>query len=324
MKTMKFAVIGNPVVDGVSHVTEGVLSGLGLHKGDANTLDHAAMFRVGAEVEVELFQSGGSAANMAYTLCKLGHKVCFLGPLGTDPAGRHFFKEMVGAGLALNTPQAGYRTTELFVLVTPDGARTMAQPKPPTPSPDEGWLDETLLGGADWLVVEGYAARDWPAAAAAAAKLARQGGTKVALQLPAPQVAGDAAPSLLALADAGLDLILGNAQEYAALAAKASPAQKSKLEKTPHVVTQGGGKAEFVGADGGHVVEATRAIAKPVDSTGAGDAFAAGFLAVYAGGEEPAVALRRGHHLGGAVIQSLGPRLADPLAVWLGSAGQAE
>lgn len=317
MTRIRFAVLGNPVVDAISHVSDKQLADLKLTKGDSNTLDHTAMFGVGAQVAVELFQSGGSSANLAYTLSKLGHAVCFLGPLGTDAAGRHFFTEMVGAGLALNTPKSGYRTTELLVLLTPDGARTMAQPLPPAPNPDDSWLDETLLVGAEWLVVEGYLARDWPTAAAAALQVARTNGTRVALTLPAPQVCAAAAAALFKLIEQGVDLVIGNTFEYAALDQTANPAQRKALAATNCVVTHGGEGAEFIPSKGKALKEDTHTISTPRDNTGAGDAFAAAFLAVYAAGGPPALALRRGNQMGGAVVQHLGPRLPNPAEVWL-------
>lgn len=320
MTRIKFAVLGNPVVDAISHLSDEQLTDLRLNKGDANTLDHTAMFGIGAKVEVELFQSGGAAGNLAYTLSKLGHAVCFLGPVGTDPAGRHFFTEMVGAGLALNTPKVGYRTTELFVLLTPDGARTMVQPQPPAPSDDDAWLDENLLAGAEWLVIEGYVARDWPAAATNALALAKQHGGRVALPLPAPQACAAAAPALLNLVEQGVDLIIGNVKEYEALVSKASATQKKALEATTRVVTHGGDGAELIPAGGnGAIRESATKVLTPRDNTGAGDAFAAGFLAVYAAGGEPAEALRKGNALGAAAVQHLGPRLPNPQEVWQGA-----
>lgn len=317
MTPIRFAVLGNPVVDAVARTNQAKLDAEGLAPGDANLLPMPRMMELGSRIDVEVFQSGGAGANVAYTLGKLGHHTCFLGPLGTDPAGRHFFKEMVGVGLTLTTPREGYRTTELFVLVSPDGTRTMVQPQPQAPSNDDGWLDENLLQTADWLVVEGYVARDWPAATAAALEVARSRGMKMVLLLPAPHVCAQAASKLLTLMEQGINLVIGNEHEYAALLSRADAADRKRLEHIPHVITTSGGAATFYDGLGHDTTEPTRRIEAPLDNTGAGDAFAAGFLASYACGEPSEVALRRGHLLGGAVIQHLGPRLSDPMQVWL-------
>lgn len=317
MKPVKFAVLGNPVVDAVARAQDADLAKLNLTKGDANILSPSDMFMLGGAVDVSQFESGGSAANVAYTLAKLGHPTCFMGPLGSDPAGRHFFKEMVGAGLTLGTPQNHLRTTELFVLLTPDGVRTMAQPTPAQPSSDDSWLDEMLLAGAEWLLLGGYVTRDWPQAIAVAQKLAADKGIHTVLQLPAPAVCAMAAETLLHAVAGGVSLIIGNRDEFAHLLERATPDQRRALESTPRVVTASGEGATFIAADGSQHTEPTRMIDTPLDNTGAGDAFAAGFLAVYAAEGDVPVALRRGHQLGAAVIQQVGPRLADPKAVWL-------
>lgn len=317
MNAVRFAVLGNPVVDALARVSSVQLQGAGLTQGDTNQLPMAAMMELGGKVDVELFQSGGAGANLAYTLGKLGNPTCFLGPLGVDPAGRHFFKEMVAAGLTVITPQEGYRTTELFVLVTPDGARTMAQPQPRAPSTDDGWVDETILQSANWMVIEGYVACDYPVAVATAMDIAAAKGIKTCLLLPTPHVAASAADVLWHVLEGKMDLVIGNVREFDALTEKATPAQKAMLDAMPRIVTHSGEAASFYDGKGGQVTESTTRIATPRDNTGAGDAFAAGFLAVYGDGGDPSVALRRGHLLGGAVIQNLGPRLTDPMAVWL-------
>lgn len=315
--SVRFAVLGNPVVDALARVPDEVLVRHGLLKGDANVVAPSAMFALGAEIQVEKFQSGGSAANVAYTLGKLGWPTCFMGALGADSTGRHFFTEMVAAGVTMAPPRNHLRTTEVFVLVTPDGARTMVQPTPPQPGSDDSWLDETLLAGADWLLLGGYICRDYPQGVAVAHQLALAQGKQVALQLPAPTVCAMSAPALLEVITRKVQLVIGNRDEFANLLQQASATQKRALESTPRVITSSGEGATFIAADGHHQAEATRMIDAPLDNTGAGDAFAAGFLAVYAGGGEVAVALRRGHQLGAAVIQQVGPRLPDPKAVWL-------
>ncbi|MCP5405729.1 MAG: hypothetical protein H6922_05870 [Pseudomonadaceae bacterium] len=317
MPPTKFAVLGNPVVDALMHVSAAELAKLNLRKGDTNLLAAADMFALSARLEVETFRAGGAGANIAYHLAKLGHPVCFLGPLGDDPAGRHFFSDMLASGLTLSPQHKGLRTVELFVMVTPDGARTMAQPHPNPPSNEQDWLDASLLANADWLLVEGYLARDYPQAAMAACAEARAHGANICLQLPAPAACAEAAASLGALIEGGLNLLLANVHEIEALRPHLSAAASAKLEATPRVITASGEGATFYDDQGNGTTEPSRTIATPADNTGAGDAFAAGFLAAYAPGGSPAVAMRRGHHLGAAVIQQLGARLPDPKAVWL-------
>lgn len=311
-----FAILGNAVVDALSHVDDAVLAQFKLTKGDSNILPTAQMLSLSAAVPMESFRSGGSAANTAYTLARLGHRVSFLGKMGSEPAGRHFFEDMVQAGITLTSPSVTARTTEIFILISEDGARTIVQPQPQPSDADDAWVNETFIEQADWLVVEGYAAIQHAGAARFAGMHAAQYGKNIALQLPSPHVVSKGASELLYHVDAGITLLLANQHEFAALYEAANTAQRKRLDETPRVITHSGEGASFHDGRGNRVDVATQPIPRPADSTGAGDAFAAGFLAVYANGGEPAEAIKRGHQLGRAVIQQFGPRLDDPQAVW--------
>lgn len=311
-----FAILGNAVVDALSHVDDAVLAQFKLKKGDSNILPAAQMFTLSAAVPMESFRSGGSAANTAYTLSRLGHRVSFLGKTGTEPAGRHFFEDMVQAGITLTPPSITTRTTEIFILITEDGARTIVQPQPQPTDADDAWVNETFIEQADWLVLEGYASIQHAGGARFASMHAAQYGKNIALQLPSPNVVTKGAFELLHHVDTGINLLIANHHEFAALYEAANTAQRKKLDETPRVITHSGEGASFHDGRGNRVDVATQAIPRPTDSTGAGDAFAAGFLAVYANGGEPAEAMRRGHQLGRAVIQQFGPRLDNPQQVW--------
>lgn len=310
--THAFAIFGNAVVDGVAHVADSLLKEYGLHKGDTNLLDIKSFLGLSAAVPVEAFHSGGAAANTAYTLASLGQKVSFMGLVGEEPAGEHFFKDMVDLGIAMTPPQEGVKTLEILILITPDGARTMVQPRPQPASHDDHWVDEGLLANASFLVLEGYATCAYPGAAKFLCKQLKD--QKAALLLPAPQVCTDHAASLAMVLENADVLLMGNEHEYEAFA-KAWPKLGDKLVKMPHVVTASGGMAEYVNGKERIQIPAQR-IDKPVDSTGAGDAFAAGFLLEYASGGDAEKALKRGHQLARAVIQQIGPRLESPARVW--------
>ncbi|MFZ2586578.1 MAG: PfkB family carbohydrate kinase [Alphaproteobacteria bacterium] len=317
MTTIRFAVIGNPVVDALAPMDAAFVTAHNLKAGDANMVTPESMIQISAQANVQKFQSGGAGANVAYTLAKLGYSTCFAGPIGTDPAGRHFFKDLLAAGLTTVTPHDTYRTTELFVLVTPDGTRTMVQPIPPVPHQHDDWVDEAVIRPATWLVVEGYIARDWPAATVACLNIAREQSMAVALLLPAPHVCAATADALGHVLEHGVTLIVGNTHEFKALETHLPIPLRATLARTARVVTNSSQGAMYVAADGTTFTELSRNVDVPVDNTGAGDAFAAGFLAAFAEGASPSLALRRGHLLGGAVIQTLGPRLPDPKAVWM-------
>lgn len=305
-----FAVLGNAVVDGIAHVEESLLAKFGLSKGDSNTLSHALMMDLSAAITVEQFRAGGAGANTAYTLAKLGSRVVFLGQIGVEPTGRFFVEDMLAAGITLTPPMVTSRTTDIFTLVTSDGARTMVQCLPPPPSADDSWIDDSLIEQSQYLIIESYAAASYPAAVEYAAKHANHNGTRVILTLASRRAVQAALPVLTDIILTYNPLIIGNQQEWEILLKGNDPHTAKKLELAERVITRSGNGAAYYAAEGGPVVDSpTQPIPKPTDLSGAGDAFAAGFLHIFTGGGSPQLALQQGHQLGRAVVLQLGPRL---------------
>ncbi|PIZ30374.1 MAG: hypothetical protein COY40_04825, partial [Alphaproteobacteria bacterium CG_4_10_14_0_8_um_filter_53_9] len=284
----------------------------GLTKGDSNILSVGDFMTLSAAVPVEAFNSGGAGANMAYTLAKLGQSVRFLARVGSEPAGEHFFTDMIGVGVMMVPPSREVRTLEILVLVTPDGERTMAQAQPPQESADDTWVEDRFLEDSRWVIVEGYAAAAHPAAATYAWQQTPE--ARRALLLPAPHACQDHAARLAELMDRFEPMVIGNYKEYEALLG-AVPKVADVLRRVPHVITSSRGVARFI-HEGQQEEAAPVPVDVPVDSTGAGDAFAAGFLLEYAGSGKGDVALKRGHQLALATLQKLGPRLEEPAQVW--------
>lgn len=309
-RTYNFAVFGNAVVDAIAHVDEAMLNRFSLHKGDSNTLSHAQMIELSSQIAVEQFRAGGAGANSAYTLARLGSRVAFLGLVGNDPTGRFFVEDMIAAGITLTPPNPQHRTTEVFTLLTPDGTRTMVQSLPAPPSPDDSWVEDPLIEQSAHLLIEAYAAAAYPAAAEYAVKTAANAGTRIILSLASPRAVQAALPTLTDMIGEYQPLVIGNAAEWDVLMNNADPHTAKRLMQTERVITRSGNGAAYYTANGGPVVDSpTQPIPKPTDLSGAGDAFAAGFLHVFTGGGSPQLALQQGHQLGRAVVLQLGPRL---------------
>ena len=310
-KLYQFAVLGNAVVDAIAPATDAVLATHNLVKGDSNTLSHPAMLQLAAEITIQQFRSGGSAANTAYTLGKLGARVCFVGKIGQDPTGRHFSADLVQAGVTVTPGHANQRTGEVFILLTPDGIRTMAQTQPLEPSPDDSWVDEGLIEQSQCLIVGAYAAGAFPAAVSFAATTAAKAGAKLVLSLASPKAVQGAAILLADLIQTHRPLVIGNQGEWTTLLGLTDPHTVANLEKTPRVITRSGEGATYYDGHGLVIDSPTQPIPRPADMTGAGDAFAAGFLHTFLGGGSPQLALQHGHQLGRATVLQLGPRLLN-------------
>ncbi len=305
-----FAVLGNAVVDGIAHVDDALLANFSLKKGDSNTLSHAQMLELSNAITVEQFRAGGAAANTAYTLAKLGSRVTFLGQIGMDPTGRFFVEDMLAAGITLTPPMATSRTTDIFTLLAEDGTRTMVQCLPASPSSDDSWIDDNLIEQSRHLVIESYVTASHPAAVDYAAKLATRNGRRLVVSLASPRAVQAALEVLTDVILTHAPLVIGNQAEWDVLTGGNDPRTSKKLENIERVITRSGNGAAYYSANGGAVVDSpTQPIPRPTDLTGAGDAFAAGFLHVFMGGGSPQLALKQGHQLGRAVVLQLGPRL---------------
>jgi sugar/nucleoside kinase (ribokinase family) len=310
-KAYQFAVLGNAVVDAIAPATEALLAEHLLKKGDSNTLSHPAMLKLAEGITIQQFRSGGSAANTAYTLGKLGARTCFVGKIGQDPTGRHFASDLVQAGVTVTPSHPNHRTSEVFILLTPDGVRTMAQTQPPEPSPDDAWVDEGLIEQSACLILGAYGLGTFPAAASFAAKTAAKAGAQLVVSLASPRAVQGAGVLLVELITTHQPLVIGNKAEWETLLNLTDAHTAAALEKTPRVITRSGEGATYYDGHGLVVDSPTQPIPRPADMSGAGDAFAAGFLHTFMGGGSPQLALQHGHQLGRATVLQLGPRLLN-------------
>lgn len=309
-RSYNFAVLGNAVVDGIAHVDASLLAHFGLRKGDSNTVSHAQMMELSATINVEQFRAGGAGANTAYTLARLGSRVTFLGQIGVEPTGRFFIEDMLSAGITLTPPQATSRTTDIFTLLSKDGTRTMVQCLPPPPSTDDSWIDDNLIEQSRHLILESYVAASHPAAADYAARIAHRAGARVIVSLASRRPVQAAVTTLTDIILTHNAFVIGNESEWQVLLDNNDPHTAKRLAAAERVITRSGNGAAYYPANAGPVVDSpTQPIPRPTDLTGAGDAFAAGFLHVFTGGGSPQLALQQGHQLGRAVILQLGPRL---------------
>lgn len=255
------------------------------------------------------FHGGGSAANTAAWLAEAGAEPVLVGRVGDDERGRTARDELHAAGVeALLPADPQLPTGTCVVLVGPDGERTMA----PDAGANDGLLDsdlpDELLASGGHLHVAGYAllrAGSRPAARAAIARALERGMT-VSVD---PSSSALLSPEFLEYAE-GAGLLLPNVEEARALSSEggAEDAARALASRFGEVVVT-------LGADGALWTdgrESVRCDAVPVesviDSTGAGDAFAAGLLAARVTGAKPAEALAAGARLAAAAVVRPGGR----------------
>ncbi len=304
--------IGNAIVDVLAAVDDAFLSRHDMHKGRMALLDRDAAERLQAAMPSGTTQGGGSAANTCVVAAALGARAAFLGKVADDELGAAFRRDMAASGVYFSTPPLvdGAPTASSHILITPDGQRTMNTYLGACVAFGEHDLDEDLIRTSACLYLEGYLF-DPPAAQGAfrrAAALARAAGRKVALSLSDAFCVDRHRAAFRDLVQ-NVDIVFANETEICSLYeqdAWDAAADLARREVPLAVLTR---------SEQGSVVLAGRQRimvpaqpTKVVDTTGAGDAYAAGFLAGLAAGKDLAGCGRLGSSAAAEVISHVGAR----------------
>jgi len=310
--------IGNAIVDVLAQVDDDFLARHGLVKGAMRLIDEVEAHDLYEALGPTMEASGGSAANTLAGLASFGARAAFIGKVRDDQLGEVFAHDIRSVGVHFATPAAkeGPTTARCLVLVTPDGERTMntwlgaAQNLMPED------VDEDLVRAAAITYLEGYL-WDPPHAKEAfrkAARTAGEAGRKVALTLSDSFCVDRHRESFLELIDNQVDILFANEAEIKSLY------QTDSFDEAMHavkshcplaVLTRSEAGSVIVEGDDVHVVEAFP-VDKVVDATGAGDLFAAGFLAGLAQQRPVAECARMGAMAAAEIIQQMGARSIRP------------
>jgi fructokinase len=311
--------IGNAIVDVVAPADHAFLSRHDMHPGSMALIDAARADALYAAMPPGRETSGGSAANTCAVAAALGARVAFLGKVAEDSLGAAFSRDIAAAGVHFpNEPlREGAPTARCLILVTPDGQRTMNTFLGACVAFGEHDVDPALVADSAITYLEGYLF-DPPAAQAAfrfAARAAREAGRQVALSLSdAFCVNRHRAAFLDLLPD--IDMLFANEVEICSLFeandfADAVTAVRGRVKLAALTRSEAGS----VILHGHETVEIRAEPTTLVDSTGAGDAYAAGFLAAYTQGRDLALCGRMGSVAAAEVISHYGARPERKLAM---------
>jgi sugar/nucleoside kinase (ribokinase family) len=307
--------IGNAIVDVIARTEEDFLLKQGMHKGTMALIDEARAQAIYAAMGPAIETSGGSAANTIVGLASLGSRSAFIGRVKDDDLGRTFAHDIRAAGATYTTPPAGNgpSTGRCYVLVTPDGERTMNTFLGAAQDLHPADVDPDLVAASAVLYLEGYL-WDPPNAKDAflkAAKIAHEAGRTVALSLSDAFCVDRWRGEFLQLMRSGMvDLIFANEAELHSLY------QTSDFDTAVGALRPDVGAAVVTRSEKGCIVlapdgiEAVPAfpVQRVVDTTGAGDLFAAGFLSGLARGADDRTCGRLGALAAAEVIGHLGAR----------------
>jgi sugar/nucleoside kinase (ribokinase family) len=307
--------IGNAIVDVLAHTQDDFLVAQSLAKGAMQLIDEPRAESLYGVMGPAVIVSGGSAANTAVGIASLGAKAGFLGKVRDDELGRLFAHDLNATGVRFDVKPAseGPATARCFVLVTPDGERTMNTYLGACQNlvPDD--VDEAAVREAGIVYLEGYL-WDPPAAKDAfrkAVRIAHEAGNRVALSLSDPFCVDRYRGEFRELIrDGSLDILFANIHELKSLyetSDEETAFAALKQETVLGVVTRSAEGASIVQNGKVETVSAFP-VEQVVDTTGAGDLFAAGFLAGLARGADYQTCGRLGGLAAAEVIQHLGAR----------------
>jgi adenosine kinase len=307
--------IGNAIVDVIARTEEDFLLKQGMNKGTMALIDEARAQAIYDAMGPAIETSGGSAANTIVGLASLGSRAAFIGKVRDDELGRAFSHDIRAAGVAYATPPAadGPSTARCYVLVTPDGERTMNTYLGAAQDLHPADIDAEMVAASAIVYLEGYLwdpknAKD---AFVKAAKIAHEAKRMVALSLSDAFCVDRWRAEFLQLMRWGtVDLIFANEGELHSLyqTSDFDTALKAvRADVATAVVTRSEKGCLIISREGTEAVPAFP-VERVVDTTGAGDLFAAGFLSGLARGADDRSCGRLGALAAAEVIQHLGAR----------------
>jgi sugar/nucleoside kinase (ribokinase family) len=307
--------IGNAIVDVIARTEDDFLVKHGMNKGTMALIDEARAEAIYASMGPAIETSGGSGANTIAGVASFGGKAAFIGKVKDDTLGKAFAHDIRAIGVDFATKPAadGPSTARCYVLVTPDGERTMNTYLGAAQNLTPADLDADQIAAARYTYLEGYL-WDPPQAKEAfrkAATIAHQAGRKVALTLSDAFCVDRYRDEFLNLMRSGaVDLIFANERELHSLYQTAdfdSAIAALRNDVKLAAVTRSEQGCIVVSRESNEAVAAAP-IDRLVDATGAGDLFAAGFLVGLARDQDHRDAARLGALAAAEVIQHLGAR----------------
>ena len=316
--------VGNAIVDVLSPCDDAFLTAQNLTPGSMQLVDEEQSASLYDAMAAGIEASGGSAGNTVAGVGSFGGRAAYIGKVADDTLGQVFSHDIRAASVHFDTPvltggaDQGFGTGRCLINVLSDGARTMATFLGAANQLYADDIDEALIGASEIVYLEGYLFDPAPARAAfeRAAAAAHKAGRKVAITLSDTFVVARWRAELLAFIEASADIVLANEGELGALfETEDFDAAAARLASMVEVaaITRGAQGSVIISGDERVAVPAYP-VAKVVDTTGAGDQYAAGFLLGLARGLTLEQSGKLGSLAASEVIAHWGPRPMVSLA----------
>lgn len=320
-KSLDVVCIGSAIVDVISHADEAFLDAHGMVKGSMQLIDETVVHSLYADMPTAIEASGGSAANTAAGIASFGGSAAFIGKVADDVLGEVFAHDIRATGVRYHPLETtgDQATARCLILVTSDAQRTMNTFLGVSSLISPNDVDAGLVGTAKVTYCEGYL-WDLPAAKAALVKgmdVTKQTGGKVAFTLSDSFCVDRHREEFLELAENRVDILFANEAEILSLYQTESfddAAARVAGHCEIACLTRSEKGSTIISAGGEQIHVAAAPVERVVDTTGAGDLYAAGFLFGYTNGHDLEYCARLGSVAAAEVISHVGARPEVPLA----------
>lgn len=298
--------IGSPFVDHIIEITDAYLARLAGEKGGMSPVDYNTLHRIIQESNATpLIMYGGSGANTIKGLANLGHQAALFGKVGVDPAGKKFLEKIHTLNIKSYLKVTDTPTAQAVCLITPDKERTMRSFLGASQEVSQHDLNPELFHNVKLVHIEGYQLLN-EGVVKRTMELAKAAGAKISFDLGSFEIVHKHSDEILRLLTDYVDILFGNEAEIHALT-QLSPERGCRILKDlcHTVIVLLGSKGCIVGRESVQIH--TPAIpAKPIDTTGAGDLFASGFLHGFLEGRSLEQCAYLGTLAGASVVEILG------------------
>lgn len=309
--------IGNALVDIQAHVSEEVLARLKFARGIMTLVEDDAQQTVLSHLASHEVTrcAGGSAANTIMGIADFGGKAAYAGKVADDRLGEFFLADMRKIGIKIDVPPGQGQTGTCVILITPDAQRTMLTNLAVSSTLTVDDIDEETIRRSKYVYVEGYLFTGEPnhSAALRAIELAKKHDVKVAFTVSDPFLIQYHREEFWSLIEGPVDLLFCNLEEARALTGRHDP-----IECAREIHRHAENVALTLGADGSLLMHAGQTIpiegvaVKAVDTTGAGDMYAAGILYGITNGLSWKQSGHLASHAAARIVGQLGARLKKP------------
>jgi len=310
--------VGNAIMDMQVQCDDAFLEKTGIEKGIMTLVDEArqqTILDALAEHNVN-YCSGGSAANTIVGVADMGGTAAYACKTGEDGFGTQYLEEMKELNIAIEVAQTAGQTGTCVVLITPDAQRTMLTNLGISSSLSEDDIIESEIAKAQYVYIEGYlfAGDSTKAAALKAITLAKKNNVKVALTVSDPFLIDLCRNDFEKLLEGSVDLLFCNEDEAKALTGKEDPVDCAhEIHKQCANVALTLGKKGSIIMHQGETLPVEGVEADAIDTTGAGDMYAAGVLYGITNGLSWQKSGHLGSHAAGLIVSQLGARLPGAL-----------